>query len=120
MDVQEILRSVRSRSFIVAAGALLALPFFAGCGVGEKTSLDMIDRRFASFYSDYLIRSGVTAEDDPVVLLRPDSDAFVTLLGRHSLTPYEFNCRMTRYRQQPERWNEVLLLVRKNLQKEKT
>jgi hypothetical protein len=120
MDVQEILRSVRSRSFIGAAGALLALIFFAGCGVGEKTSLDMIDRRFASFYSDYLIRSGVTAEDDPVVLLRPDSDAFVTLLGRHSLTPYEFNCRMTRYRQQPERWNEVLLLVRKNLQKEKT
>ncbi len=119
MDVHGILRSVRFRFFITVVVVLLAGALSVGCGVGEKISPDMIDQRFASFYSDYLISSGVTSEDEPVVLLRPDSDAFVRMLGRHSLTPYEFNCRMIRYRQQPERWKEVLLLVRMNLQKEK-
>ncbi len=119
MDVQRMERGMKSRLLHACVSLLLPLLLLAGCGAGRDVSLDGVDRRFAAFYSDYLVGSGVSAQSEDVALVPPSARELELMLARHSLTGDEFQRRMKLYREQPERWKKVVTLVRKDAGKKR-
>jgi len=119
MDVQRIDRGMKPRLLHAFVSLLLPLLLLAGCSAGRDVSLDAVDRRFAAFYSDYLIASGVSAQSEDVSLALPFPRELDLMLSRHSLTGGEFQRRMKLYGEQPERWKKVVELVRKDIRKKK-
>jgi len=86
----------------------------------KKTSVpDRDDIRFAGFYSDYLLQTGIAAGDGDVPLVALDSGQLNTLLLRHALTRELLGSRMERYRDNPELWRSVLVMVRENIRKKR-
>ncbi len=100
--------------------SLFALVFalaLTGCNPNSSSVLDQDDVRFAGFYSDYLLESGVTEGDEGLKPATPATAELDTLLAGHYLTRERFNVKITAYRANPERWRAVLLLVRENIRK---
>lgn len=120
MDVQNKIRR-NTGAHAASVLLLLLLPFtlLASCQFSPDVTLDRADRRFASFYSDYLIGSGVTSRNEDVMLAPPSGDELRKMLDRHDLTPGEFRKRIRLYREQPERWKKVLALVRTEVQRKR-
>ncbi|MCF8383868.1 MAG: hypothetical protein K9G39_09835 [Chlorobium sp.] len=119
MDVQRMDRGMKFRLLHACVSLLLPLLLLVGCGTGRDVPLDGVDRRFAAFYSDYLVGSGVSAQSDDVALTPPSARELDEMLGRHSLTGDEFQRRMKLYRAQPERWKKVVALVRTDIRKKR-
>ncbi|MEI6847749.1 MAG: hypothetical protein WCK32_06905 [Chlorobiaceae bacterium] len=90
---------------------------FWGCSENKSSILDQDDMRFAGFYSDYLLFSGVTAGDQPVFTTALNSGEVITLLENHTLTREHFTKKIQYYKQNPERWRAVLMQVRENIRK---
>jgi hypothetical protein len=88
-----------------------------GCSENKPSKLDQDDIRFAGFYSDYLLRAGVTAGDDAIVSATFDSTELNDLLVRHALTRERLTIKVQSYKQNPELWQQVLVLVRENIHK---
>lgn len=74
------------------------------------------DRRFAAFYSDYLLASGVSGRSQgaPAVAAL-DSAALGALLEKHGLDVGALQERTEAYRQDPELWQQVLMQVREEI-----
>ncbi|NTW54455.1 MAG: DUF4296 domain-containing protein [Chlorobaculum sp.] len=108
------LARVRSLSFL----ALFAL-LIAGCGLQTQEKLNTDDLHFASFYADYLARSGVTAKGDTPPLADLTSSGLDTLFVRHKLDQKTFDARLQAYSRDPELWRKVLQEVRRNLASQK-
>lgn len=117
MDIQRRNRSIRFRLLHAFMPLLLSLATLAGCSSARDVRLDGVDRRFAAFYSDYLIASGVISRSEDVALVPPSAPDLDLMLSRHSLTEREFQRRMKLYREQPERWKKVVALVRTDIRK---
>ncbi|NTV91845.1 MAG: hypothetical protein HGA72_00780 [Chlorobiaceae bacterium] len=79
--------------------------------------LEPADSRFAAFYSDYLMSSGVEGHVERSDILPPDAEVLGSMLARHSITSDELNSRIRFYREHPMRWRHVLLEVRENIRK---
>lgn len=87
----------------------------AGCSGNEASRLRKDDIRFAAFYTDYLLLSGVepATKDEQLVALSP---AMVDqLLEKHHLTRQSMSSLVANYRRNPEQWQVVLEQVRGNL-----
>ncbi|MEI8033586.1 MAG: hypothetical protein WCH05_09600 [Chlorobiaceae bacterium] len=89
----------------------------SGCGLKSSSDLDQDDVRFAGFYSDYLLLSGVTEGDEGARLTAPASPELDTLLVGHYLTRERFNFKIRYYRENPLRWRALLVQVRENIRK---
>ena len=101
--------------FSVVLSAFL-LPLSTGCSEGKPPSLDDADKRFAAFYADYLLYSGVAADDaDSGISVK--SEELDSLLATHGLSAKDFNERADTYRIKPKLWKAVLTEVRDILQK---
>ncbi len=83
-----------------------------GCSEKKSFSLDKDDIRFAGFYSDYLLESGVVAAHEAVALSALDPSEINALLARHALTRDRMNRKIAAYKRNPELWRSVLLQVR--------
>ena len=108
-----ILRDIFRASFYCLVAGFILL----GCAEKKSFTLDKDDIRFAGFYSDYLLLSGVPGEKDTVVLNAPNSADINALLVRHALTRESLNRKTEAYKQNPDLWREVLLQVRENIRK---
>ena len=107
------LRNAFRGFFLCFAFALL----FSGCSEKKSSQLDQTDIRFAGFYTDYLLLSGVTAGDDGVRFASLDSAELSALLQRHALTREQLNLKVELYKQNPDLWQHVLLQARENIRK---
>jgi len=105
---------LRRISFI----ALFAL-LIAGCGLQKQEKLNADDLHFASFYADYLARSGVTAKGDTPPIADLTSAGLDTLFVRHKIDQRTFDARLQAYSRDPELWRKVLQEVRRNLGSQK-
>ncbi len=90
---------------------------FSGCSEKKSSQLDQQDIRFAGFYSDYLLLSGVTATEGGVTFASLESAELQELLLRHTLTREQLNLKVELYKDNPELWQKVLLQVRQNIRK---
>ncbi|MBM3162541.1 MAG: hypothetical protein FJZ79_04335 [Chlorobi bacterium] len=118
MNVQRITRRALCRARLPAAVfLLLSAAMLCGCLQGKQAVPDAADRRFAAFYSDYLVGSGVTSRNEEVVLAPPTGSELERMLARHSMKPEEFQKQVRLYREQPERWKNVLVLIRSEVRK---
>jgi hypothetical protein len=88
-----------------------------GCGLQKQSRLAPDDFRFAAFYGDYLARTGVTVKDGATPGTELTSAGLDTLFVRHGLDQKTFDARLQAYSNDPELWRNVLLEVRRNLQK---
>jgi hypothetical protein len=98
--------------------ALFAL-LITGCGLQKQDKLNADDLHFASFYADYLARSGVTAKSDAAPASELTSAGLDTLFARHKLDQRTFDARLQAYSRDPELWRKVLQEVRRNLGEQK-
>jgi len=108
------LKGVMRRSTILLAGMV----FLAGCSLQSGPKLDAADLRFASFYSDYLVRSGVSAPDSTAKGVAMSSAGLDSLFLRHGLDQKSFDAKIRAYSKDPQLWREVLVQVRRNLRKQ--
>ena len=88
-----------------------------GCGEKKSSLLDQDDIRFAGFYSDYLLVSGVIASDETAVLAVHYSTELDSLLLRHAMTREILSRKVQLYKESPELWRSVLVQVRANIRK---
>lgn len=116
MELHGLFRRVSMRIHIVFLIVALMLPV-SGCRTAGHTELDAVDIRFAAFYSDYLIASGVTSRDENVVLAPLSGTRMNRMLADHAIKPETFRKRVQLYGEQPERWKKVIALVRSNVRK---
>jgi hypothetical protein len=105
---------LRRLSFIAFFGFLIA-----GCGLQKEDKLGADDLHFASFYADYLARSGVTAKGDTPPVAELTSVGLDSLFVRHKLDQKTFDARLQAYSRDPELWRKVLQEVRRNLGQQK-
>ena len=89
----------------------------SGCSGKSVSPLDKDDIRFAGFYSDYLLESGVVTGNQADVLTALDSTGINALLVRHALTRESLNRKIESYKKSPELWQSILVQVRANLLK---
>jgi len=89
----------------------------SGCSENKRVRLDQDDVRFAGFYSDYLLQSGIPAGDDVSVSAVLDAPRLDTLLVRHWLSRERFAFKAKAYSRDPDRWRLVLVQVRENIRK---
>jgi hypothetical protein len=88
-----------------------------GCSDNKPSTLDQDDIRFAGFYSDYLLQSGVADRENAIAATSFDSAQLDTLLVRHALDRPRFTAKVQSYRRNPELWRLVLVQVRENIRK---
>jgi hypothetical protein len=88
-----------------------------GCSEKKPFSLDKDDIRFAGFYSDYLLVSGVSSGNDNAVPNAVDSSELNQLLERNALTPETLKRKTQIYKENSELWKAVLVQVRENIRK---
>ncbi|NEX14273.1 MAG: hypothetical protein C1941_06230 [Prosthecochloris sp.] len=102
------------RRCVACMATVMACVVAQGCTPKAPYELSQADKRFASFYADYMLLSGVTdsARDSVAV---PGRQTIDSLLDVHSLTMKEFNERAEKYRQEPKLWRAILLEVKNNL-----
>ncbi|MEI6692460.1 MAG: hypothetical protein WCL43_07025 [Chlorobium sp.] len=93
---------------------------FLGCAKKQSAVLDKDDIRFAGFYSDYLLISGVAENKDEVVLTAVSTSQLDKLLEHYTLTRESLKLKTLRYKQNPELWRAVLVTVRDNIRKKTT
>jgi hypothetical protein len=114
----KLFRRVSMRLYALIMVVMIVPVAVSGCRTAGNTGLDADDLRFAGFYSDYLVESGVTSSDEDVVLAPLSSEKMNSMLARHDLKPEDFRKKVRLYNQEPERWKLVIALVRSNVQKE--
>lgn len=102
------------RIFITCAVTVIFMFFMQGCSQNDPSELTETDKRFAAFYADYLVLSGVAANEADSVALMGAQD-IDSLLEVHALSWQAFNERVDTYRQEPKLWKAVLLEVKNNL-----
>lgn len=96
--------------------AVVFFMFFSqGCAKSDPPALNEADKRFAAFYADYMLLSGVAVSEADSVALTGIQE-IDSLLDAHALTIQVFNERADAYRQEPKLWRAVLLEVKNNLQ----
>lgn len=93
----------------------LCLVVLAGCSLQGAPGLDSTDRKFAAFYSDYLVRSGSAEPSDSVQALPLTSGDLDSLFVRHGIDQKIFDEKLRAYSKDPALWREVLVEVRKQL-----
>lgn len=111
---------MRSRKTGIHAlcGAFLVLMFLGqGCTRNKQPVLNEADKKFAAFYADYLVLSGVTVGESEKVH-RIGGKHVDSLLEVHALSLEGFNERTDVYKENPNLWKAVLLQVRNNLQED--
>ncbi|RNA66116.1 hypothetical protein CR163_000845 [Prosthecochloris sp. ZM_2] len=86
----------------------------SGCSGTEEPRLDDVDRRFAAFYSEYLLTGGLAADGRDSSALMP-RDHIDSLLDRHDLSLELLHERAERYQERPGLWKQVLLDIRSRL-----
>ncbi|HWQ25281.1 MAG TPA: hypothetical protein VN367_00735 [Chlorobaculum sp.] len=91
--------------------------FLGGCGLQGQPKLDAADIRFAAFYSDYLVRSGVSPKDGGAPSPVMSSSGLDSLFARHGMDQKSFDAKLNAYSRDPQLWREVLEQVRRNLRK---
>lgn len=97
---------------MISSVLLAASIALSGCFDNGTPTLDNDDIRFAGFYSDYLLYSGVApagSQDTPVVLATSD---IRVLLQRHNLDQERLARKIAAYRNSPELWQLVLRQIR--------
>ncbi len=106
---------IRAFRIYICTVAVVFLFFAQGCGENDLPALNNTDKRFAAFYADYLMLSGVAVDevDSVAVMGVRELDS---LFAVHALTRKAFNERADRYRREPKLWKAVLLEVRNNLE----
>ena len=88
----------------------------SGCVEKRHLLLDQDDIRYAGFYCDYLLESGVvSASGGQAALSRLDSADLNELLGTHSLTLESLSRKTEVYKRNSELWRAVLEQVRMNI-----
>ncbi|NTW69113.1 MAG: hypothetical protein HGB23_04615 [Chlorobiaceae bacterium] len=103
--------------FSVFTFCLVFTSLLFGCSEQKSSRLDPDDLRFAEFYSDYLLQSGIPASDNVIVSAVLDAAQLDTLLVHHSLSHERLSSKAQSYRQNPDLWRLVLLQVRENIRK---
>lgn len=98
----------------IVAAALLLLSI-AGCDLQGNEGLDATDRKFASLYAEYLVRSGADEPADNASAPPLASAELDSLFARHGIDQRTFDARVYAYAKSPDRWREVLALVRRNI-----
>lgn len=101
----------------VAMYGIACMTVLTGCSRDEAVELGENDRRYAAFYADYLVLSGVSSDgndSEPV----PEGEQVDSLLIVHGLTLFEFNERSDAYSSNPGLWRAVLLEVKNRLKAE--
>lgn len=90
--------------------------FSLGCARQDQPVLHEKDRKFAAFYADYLVLSGIAGDTE-------DSDSLIggknldSLFEVHALSLESFNERTDVYKENPKLWRAVLQEVKDKLQK---
>lgn len=107
-----VLRILRPVLSLFACMAILA-----ACSVESAPKIDQTDMRFAAFYSDYLLQSGITEQNGSQEPLTISSSEVDSLFMKHGLTREAFDKKLQLYGREPELWRDVLVQVRKNLRK---
>ncbi|NTU43902.1 MAG: hypothetical protein HGA99_00045 [Chlorobiaceae bacterium] len=105
------------QGFSVFTLCLIFSSALLGCSEKKLSKLDQDDIRFAGFYSDYLLQSGIPAGDDVIVSAVLDAAQLDTLLLRHTLSRERFAFKAQSYSRNPDLWRLVLLQVRENIRK---
>ena len=95
--------------------AMLSMLFMEGCTQQVQPKLGSDDKKFAAFYADYLILSGVASDESETVSLVGGRD-IDSLFEVHALTLERFNELADAYKEEPRLWRAVLLEVKNNLQ----
>jgi len=88
-----------------------------GCGEKKPSAPDKDDIRFAGFYADYLLLSGVASDNEDIHLTSISSAELTKLLERHYLTKEVLNRKTQVYKDNPELWKAVLVQVREDIRK---
>ncbi|NMW21115.1 MAG: hypothetical protein HKK67_05675 [Chlorobiaceae bacterium] len=88
-----------------------------GCSDNKPVSLDKDDVRFAGFYSDYMLLSGVLDGNETHALSAVNPAELNELLVRHALTRESLTRKTALYKENPELWRAVLVQVRENIRK---
>jgi len=88
-----------------------------GCGEKKPSIPDKDDIRFAGFYADYLVQSGVVNGNDEIELSSISSAELNKLLERHYLTLEVLSRKTQVYKDNPELWKAVLIQVREDIRK---
>ncbi len=107
-----VLRVIGKR--FTCAVTVLFMFFAQGCESKDPSALNEEDKKFAMFYADYLVLSGVAAGDSETVS-QVGNKSLDSLFDAHALTLDDFNKRTNIYQQEPRLWKAVLLEVKKNL-----
>ena len=103
------------RMHVACAVTVIAMFSLQGCAESGPPALNEADKRFAAFYTDYMLLSGVAVnEADSAALM--GIQEIDSLLEVHAFTMQMFNERADVYRQEPKLWRAVLLEVKNNLQ----
>ncbi|MCG8377490.1 MAG: hypothetical protein MI702_13515 [Chlorobiales bacterium] len=103
------------RMHVTCAVTVITMFFLQGCAKSDPPALNEADKRFAAFYADYMLLSGVAVGEADSVALTGIQE-IDSLLDAHALTIQVFNERADAYRQEPKLWRAVLLEVKNNLQ----
>ncbi|WP_110022078.1 hypothetical protein [Prosthecochloris marina] len=111
------MRSRKAGMYALCGAVLLFIFFGQGCTRSEQPVLSEADRKFAAFYADYLVLSGVTVSESENVSLIGGKH-IDSLFEIHALTFEGFNERTDVYKENPKLWRAVLLQVRNNLQQD--
>lgn len=103
------------RRHVTCTVMVITMFFLQGCAKSDPSALNEADKRFAAFYADYMLLSGVAVSEADSVALAGIQE-IDSLLDAHALTIQVFNERADAYRQEPKLWRAVLLEVKNNLQ----
>jgi len=103
------------RSLFVIILALFLFPLLTGCAEKKAQELDGDDIRFAEFYSDYLLFSGVSARTGEQLKADLDSGTLSSLLSRHDISVELLIKKSEAYQADPMLWQMVLVRVRDNI-----
>ncbi len=107
MNARTVLRTALFSAFFF-------LTTLMSCAPDDVVDLGENDRRYAAFYADYLVMSGVSSTVDSSGSV-PGADRVDSLLVVHGLTLYEFNERSDTYSKNPRLWRAVLLETKSRL-----
>lgn len=99
---------------VTAFAVVFSLTLAQGCARKDSPVLQESDKRFAAFYADYLVLSGISPKGAERLSL-PGSDLIDSLFDVHGLTLESFNELSDTYRENPKLWRAVLKEVKNNL-----
>ncbi len=102
------------KRYVACMATVMACVVVQGCTPKAPYELSQADKRFAAFYTDYMLFSEITDSATDSVAVR-GMQKIDSLLEVHALTMKKFNERAEKYRQEPKLWRAILLEVKKNL-----